>query len=162
MNREPLRILGRLMERMASAASLGSSVMFISIVLGLRGSTLFSPDTKDNHPRILFPLYYTFEFVLLGLGLAGGLLAWWATSPQMARDGRSNRRIAPAIGLTIALVLVLADYLWLYRPLAEMLGHPPYPVHFRQLHEWSRWVNAGVLLITLVAALQAQWPRGDD
>ena len=57
------------MERMASAAALGASTMFVSVVLGLRGSPLFSPDTKDNHPRILFPLYYTFEFWLLGIGL---------------------------------------------------------------------------------------------
>lgn len=150
------------MERMASAAALGASTMFVSVVLGLRGSPLFSPDTKDNHPRILFPLYYTFEFWLLGIGLAGGLLARWASSPEVSNAGGKKRRLSSTVWLAVALVLLGADYLWLFRPLAEMLGHPPYPDRFRQLHEWSRSVNTAVLLMTAIGSLHAMWPKSDN
>ena len=73
MTTERLRALGLVALRLGTTAWLGAGVMFLAILLGLRGSPLFDVATKDQHPRVLFPRYYLVEFVCLGLALAGAL-----------------------------------------------------------------------------------------
>jgi hypothetical protein len=137
--------------------------MFLSILLGLRGSPLFDAATKDQHPRVLFPRYYTLEFICLGMGLAGALLSGGNAPSPSAPLSQPRRRVAgPALWLGLAMVAALMDYLLLYRPLEEMLGQPPYSESFRRLHEWSRWVNTAILLLTAVASLQSLWPSRDE
>ncbi len=144
--------------RLGSTCWVGAGLMFLAILLGLRGSPLFDAATKDQHPRVLFPRYYLLEFVCLGLGLAGALAAGGArTNPEEPASPRGMVP-GPAVWLGLALGAALMDYFVLYCPLADMLGRPPYPDSFRRLHEWSRWVNSGILLLTLVASIQSLSP----
>lgn len=159
MTSERLRALGLVALRLGSTAWLGAGVMFLAILLGLRGSPLFDAATKDQHPRVLFPRFYLVEFVCLGLALAGALASAGRAKPRPASP--LFRRLGPTVWLGLAMAAALMDYFVLYRPLAEMLGQPPYPDSFRRLHEWSRWVNSGILLSTLVASLQSLWPSRD-
>jgi len=133
--------------------------MFLAILLGLRGSPLFDAATKDQHPRVLFPRFYLVEFVCLGLATAGALASAGRVQSHPEDSTTAALRFpGPAVWLGLAMAAALMDYFVLYRPLAEMLGQPPYPDSFRRLHEWSRWVNSGILLLTLVASLQSLWP----
>jgi hypothetical protein len=159
---ERIRSTGLVLLRLGTASWVGAGVMFLAILLGLRGSPLFDAATKDQHPRVLFPRYYTLEFVCLGIGLLGALLAQpRPTAPAEPVPVRKRRFPGPAVWLGLAMGAALMDYFVLYRPLAEMLGRPPYPDSFRRLHEWSRWVNSGILLWTLLASLQSLWPSRD-
>jgi hypothetical protein len=156
---ERLRALGLVALRLGTTAWLGAGVMFLAILLGLRGSPLFDVATKDQHTRVLFPRYYLVEFVCLGLALAGALASAGRIKSIPENPTLPAFRLpGPTVWLGLAMVAALMDYFVLYRPLAEMLGQPPYPDSFRRLHEWSRWVNSGILLLTLVASLQSLWP----
>lgn len=153
------RTLGLVALRLGSTCWVGAGVMFLAILLGLRGSPLFDAATKDQHPRVLFPRYYLVEFACLGLGLAGALAADWGARTNPGAPPRPRGRFpGPTVWLGLALVAALMDYFVLYCPLADMLGRPPYPDSFRRLHEWSRWVNSGILLLTLVASVQSLSP----
>lgn len=128
-------------ERLSLSAWLGMGIMFLTLLLSLRGSSLFSPETKDDHPRVLFPAYYTLEFLMLGPAAVAGLLArgiGTAHSAGSIQPGRHARPRWPLALTLVALGLALVDYFVIYRPLAEMLGRPPYPPRFQSLHETSR------------------------
>ena len=56
--------------RFCLSAWVGIEVFFVAVILNLRSSELFYRMSKFNHPKVLFPLYYTFEFALLGSALA--------------------------------------------------------------------------------------------
>ena len=156
---ERIRSAALLLLRLGTTSWVGAGVMFLAILLGLRGSPLFDAATKDQHPRVLFPRYYTLEFICLGTGLAGALLSGGSSPSPSPPPSPPRRRLAgPALWLGLAMAAALMDYFVLYRPLEEMLGRPPYPDSFRRLHEWSRWVNSGILLLTAVASLQSLWP----
>ncbi|MCY2965886.1 MAG: hypothetical protein NT069_20030 [Planctomycetota bacterium] len=162
-------------ERLSLVGWLGMGIMFLALLLALRGSPLFSTETKDNHPRVLFPAYYTLEFTLLGMAAVSGLVRFLAA--------RGNDRCGPATvnatkngdtqnplsggrrrGATVtwvvtlfALGLAVGEYLVVYQPLAAMLGRPPYPQQFQLLHEMSRWINTAILLLTAVGATRSLW-----
>lgn len=163
MSSKRIRFAARLLLRLGTTSWVGAGMMFLAILLGLRGSPLFDAATKDQHPRVLFPRYYTLEFICLGTGLAGALLLGGNARSPSAPSSHPRRRVAgPALWLGLAMIAALMDYFLLYRPLEEMLGRPPYPESFRRLHEWSRWVNTAILLLTAVASLQSVWPSRDE
>lgn len=138
--------------RLCLAAWFGIAVFFVSVVVGLRNSPLFEAAVKLNHPKVLFPLYYGFEFGLLATALACGLAA------RAARITRES--VSPvALGLLAAALLVAAaDYVAIYRPLAEMIARSALPAEFAQYHRWSMWINSANLLVTGAAAGAAVWP----
>ncbi|RPI77300.1 MAG: hypothetical protein EHM42_13950, partial [Planctomycetaceae bacterium] len=63
----PLRRVFLVLERLALTAWVGMGIMFLALLLSLRASDLFDTETKDNHPRVLFPVYYALEFPTLAL-----------------------------------------------------------------------------------------------
>ncbi len=136
------------------AAWAGIAVFFVAVVLRLRNSGLFTPEVMFNHPKVLFPLFYAFEFSLLGAALACGLAA---RRHPLAR----NRRFQ--LGLTClaaALLVASADYLAVYGTLAMMIDQPPpLPPEFARYHYWSRWINAANLAICIAAAILVVWPQ---
>jgi hypothetical protein len=136
--------------------------MFLALLLSLRASDLFDAETKDNHPRVLFPAYYALEFPTLALAAVAGLVARCA--PRKATPGFQESTHPPLprwpVILTLAaLGIAITDYVVVYRPLAEMLGRPPYPARFQTLHESSRWLNTAILLLTATAAVLSLWFR---
>jgi hypothetical protein len=77
--------------------------------------------------------------------------------------GRISYRVALGV-LTAALAAAIADWLWIYQPLAVILRqqltqHTAPPAAFRNLHVSSMICNQIVLGLSLVAALLAHWPN---
>ncbi len=172
-------------ERLSLVGWLGMGIMFLALLMSLRGSPLFSTETKDNHPRVLFPAYYTLEFTLLGMAAVSGLGryltargdAWsgpaktnatknGATQNHRTQGGDTHNPLAGSRrrGATVtwvvtlcALCLAVGEYFVVYQPLAAMLGRPPYPQQFQLLHEMSRWINTAILLLTAVGATRSLW-----
>lgn len=139
--------------RFCLAAWVGIAAFFVVVVLRLRNSGLFEPDVMLNHPKVLFPLFYAFEFSLLGLALGCGLSA---RRHPAAKTGRYRFCLTL---LATALVIGSVDYLAIYGPLAAMIEHPPVPPEFTAYHVWSRWLNSANLLLCAAAALLALWPE---
>lgn len=145
-----------MLSRLCLSSWVGIATFFVVVLISLRGSPLFSDETKLAHPRVLFPLYYQFEFWLLGVALATGLLAH---RRPISRTGR--RRLALAL-VTVGLLLGVVDYFAVYRPLLTMIERPIRPPEFATYHEWSRWLNLVSLLACAGGAVLIQWPAQTD
>src|SRR5882762_1012040 len=132
--------------RFCLSAWVGIAVFFVLVVINLRQSELFPAQVKFDHPRILFPLYYSFEFALLGTALLCALGC-------IAHPYFSRGRKATLLGLLIAAVaLAVWDFAWIYQPLIAMMATKPLPAEFESLHQLSRWVNGGILALSFIAA----------
>lgn len=134
----------------------GASLFFVSIVIGLRGSPLFTDETKLSHPKVLFPLFYTFEFWLLGGALLFGVAALWNPT------ARTKTQRAYLVFVGLALLVALGDYFAIYRPLDAMLDMSKLPAEFRTYHVLSRWVNTAGVLFCGAASLIGLWPASHD
>ncbi|MGE5195359.1 MAG: hypothetical protein ACM3U2_22930 [Deltaproteobacteria bacterium] len=138
--------------RFCLSAWVGIAIFFVMVVIELRHSKLFDDEVKFNHPRILFPLYYGFEFALVGTAL---VCAW---------AGLGNARIARVRRFsTLALVgaavgIAIWDYAVVYRTLVGMMATNVLPADFVGLHQQSRWLNAAGLVFSALAAILALWP----
>lgn len=141
-----------LVSRFCLAAWAGAALFFALSVVSLRQSSLFDDATKLNHPRVLFSLYYPCEFVLLGLSLATGIAARHHPAVGGARF-RTHLFLVAA-----ALLLALADVLWIYAPLKAMLALAVMPPEFRALHRASMGINAVEFVLCVIASLLALWP----
>ena len=139
--------------RVCLAAWFGAGVMFLGTVLGLRNSALFSDEVRFNHPRVLFPLYYSLELPLL---TAAAVAAWLTVNSITTAAGRRSL-VAVAVFSTVALAGALIDYVAIYRPLANMLESQVLAQEFVTLHHASRWINTAVLLLSGLAAGWACW-----
>jgi len=140
--------------RFCLCAWVGIAMFFVMVVIDLRRSSLFPDESvKDNHPKILFPLYYSFEFSLLGTALVCA-----AATLRNARIGQT-RRYALALLTLAAVGLAGWDYVHVYRALMDMMAGSPRPPGFRALHNQSEYLNSGVLMLTLLAAAVALGPE---
>src|SRR5215510_6286650 len=102
--------------RFCLSAWVGIDVFFVMVILGLRHSELFDRLSKFNHPKVLFPLYYGFEFALLGTALVCAVAT--VCSPTSGK----MRRYALLACVAAACGLALVDYTIVYRKLVEMLA----------------------------------------
>ena len=132
--------------RFCLSAWVGIAVFFVLVVINLRQSKVFSDTALLEHPRILFPLYYSFEFALLGTALLCALGC-------IAHPNFSRGRKATLLGLlTAAVALAVWDFARIYQPLIAMMATKPLPVEFDSLHRLSRWLNGGILAFSFIAA----------
>ena len=141
--------------RFCLSAWVGIATFFVVLVIELRQSELFPETIKFNHPRVMFPLYYGFEFGLLGTALICAAACAWS-----AKAGAGRRRTL--FGLVFAAVLLAAcDYAIVYRTLIDIMqtaqlgetGLPQLPPRFHELHHISRWINEAVLALTGAGAV---------
>lgn len=139
--------------RLCLAAWFGAGVLFLGIVLGLRNSLLFSDEVRFNHPRVLFPPYYSLELPLL---IVATLTACLAVKTNTSATGRKSL-VVVAVFSTVALAGALIDYVAVYRPLSAMLESQVLTQQFVTLHHASRWINTAVLLLCGLAAGWACW-----
>ena len=139
--------------RLCLAAWFGAGILFLCVVLGLRNSSLFSDEVRFNHPRVLFPPYYSLELSLL---LVATVAAWLTVKTNTTATGRKSL-VAVAVFSTVALTGALIDYVAVYRPLAAMLDSQVLTQQFVALHHTSRWINTAVLLLSGLAAGWACW-----
>ncbi len=124
----------------------GIAAFFVMVVIDLRQSALFEDTTKFNHPKVLFPLYYSFEFSLLAMALLCAFAGLYNKN-----IGKRTRYTLFAL-LVLALALAIWDYGIIYQDLIQMMAHPPLPPNFNALHHRSRWINGGIMALTMLAA----------
>jgi hypothetical protein len=140
--------------RFCLSAWVGIAVFFVTVIIGLRQSTLFAEATKFDHPKVLFPVYYGFELATLGTALACAGVGLWNE-----RIGRA-RRYAIAQLVIVAAALALWDYAIVYRDLLEMMNGPvPLPASFHELHRLSRRLNEAIVGAIATAAILAIMPE---
>jgi len=142
--------------RFCLSAWVGIAIFFVMVILDLRNSELFDRVSKFNHPKVLFPLYYGFEFALLGPAIVctvAGLL-------NAVRSGLW-RRYAIAGFAAVAFGLAVFDYMFVYRKLVEILSNPTAipAAKFVELHQASRRLNEVILGASIAAAVLALWPE---
>ncbi len=143
--------------RFCLCAWTGIAIFFVMVVIDLRQSNLFPDDAvKDNHPKVLFPLYYGFEFALLGTALV------CATSSLGNSRIARRRRYVALLMILVALGVAGWDYATVYQPLVEMMATKPRPPSFRSLHGLSEYLNSAVLGLTMLAAAVALWPESSE
>lgn len=141
-----------LLSRLFLTAWVGIAIFFVMVILKLRNPELFNPTALLNHPRVLFPLFYQFEFGLLGLTLVTGAIA------RLFGAGRRSFQVGLLL-TAAALLLAMLDYQFVYRPLESMLEQPELPRDFARLHHLSRWINSAGVGLTAVAACLLLWPE---
>lgn len=140
--------------RFALSAWIGGAALFVVTSIAEQRSTAFGSEVKNTLAALRFPAYYAFGFVLVGLGLVGGILGV---------DRRSRRRgwIAIVGCLTVALILMVVDYVTIYSPLYAIVTDPSgvRDARFLELHRWSERINTVDVSLCLIAALVACWPQ---
>lgn len=136
--------------RLTLAAWVGAATLFV--VTGIREVTSAGPHVnnsvvKDELVGIRFPAYYAFGFALVGVSLL-------CTFGLPASISLKRRRWIMAL-LAAALLLMIADYFWIYEPLLEMITPPgkARSMEFVSYHEASKYINAVDVGLCLVAAV---------
>lgn len=157
----PTRFLPRLglfLARFCISAWIGAASLFV--VVGVAEITRggFDSATKDSLVAIRFPAFYLCGATLVTLAWLGCWLAGHST--WFSR----RRRMASLILLAIVLALMVADYVWIYLPLLQMVTPPGQakPDSFRSYHEASKWINLAGLLIGLFVAILVNWPANTN
>src|SRR5438309_8499366 len=102
--------------RFCLAAWVGIAVFFVLLVVDLRQSNLFAEETKFDHPKVLFPLYYGAELALFAPALACAFVGLW--SQQVGRA----RKYTILLLVVIATALALWDYGTTYQELLAMMN----------------------------------------
>jgi hypothetical protein len=141
--------------RFCLSAWVGIAIFFVMVILDLRHSELFDPVSKFNHPKVLFPLYYSVEFTLLGTALVCALAGSWSAAAGAVR------RYAVLVLVGGAFGLALVDYTIVYRKLVKILADPTMipAAEFAERHQASRRLNEAVLALSAIAAGLALWPE---
>ena len=140
--------------RLTLAAWIGAAVLFVVTSIAEQRSTAFGSDVKSSLVVLRFPSYYSFGFVLVGLGLVGGAIGI---------DRHSNRRRwFVLVGcLVLALLLMIVDYFAIYSPLHAIVTHPSgvRDARLMQLHRWSEQINTIDITLCAIAAIAVCWPE---
>jgi hypothetical protein len=149
-----LRVL-ILLVRFTLSAWVGAATLFVVIAVREVTEPTFDSTIRRQLALLRFPRYYLFGFVLVGVACAG--LAMLAAGEPLRR-----RRWCIAGGLATASLLLLgADFYWVYLPLEAMLSSPEgvLPSDFVALHRTSEIVNTLHVGLACAAALIVNWPR---
>ena len=144
--------------RLLLAGWVGAAVLFV--VVGVREITSPEVDsaTRDALVLIRFPAYYAYGAGSLAMAFVCCLAA---RGLSLANRAVMNTCLAL---IAIAGLLMVADYVWIYSPLVEMLNSPggTRPQNFVAYHEASKWINAAGLAVALLAAVLSSWMREKD
>lgn len=144
-----------MLARFAVSAWLGAAVLFVIVGIREVRTPEFGSEIRDMLVLVRFPAYYAFGSAALVLGLLGTLGA------RLQSGGIPARRTGiAACLLVVAIGLMLADYFWIYTPLAAMItpAGSARPSHFQSYHAASEWINAAGLVVAFGAALLLCWP----
>lgn len=134
--------------RLALAGWVGAATLFVINGVRLVTSGVFDSVDRDHISLLRFPPYYLFGFVLMGVAVV-----------SLAFAGNAVRRWVLGVVLAAGLIM-LADYLWVYRPLEAMITPPGQArsPRFETLHRASMIVNFVHVGLCLVAAIAISRP----
>lgn len=139
--------------RSAITAWVGAAVLFVVVGVSEVTTPEFTSEIKDRLVVVRFPLFYMAGFALVGVG--------WLLSTFVPRAPQVSAIRAWLICglLTLSLVGLVGDYIWIYLPLEQMVTPPGQPrtQQFIHLHEWSARINSINLLWCLIAAGLMNW-----
>ena len=107
--------LGLFLARFCTSAWIGAAILYVIVGVTEVTRAGFDSATKDTLVAIRFPAYYVFGTVLNTTGLLGILFAGHSALFS------SGIRTASAMLLSGVLVMMLADYIWIYLPLLQMI-----------------------------------------
>ena len=140
--------------RFAICAWVGAATLFVITAIGEVTSPDFTSVTKNALALLRFPTYYTFGFVSVSVALVSGVIASRGKSA-----GRRRLKACVAI-LVVVLLVMIADYFAVYRPLAVMIATPDArPASFQIYHKASMYINAVHVGLSGLAAFLVCWPR---
>lgn len=132
--------------RFSAAMWVGAAFLFVVTSVTEQTQPSFDGATKDTLALIRFPWYY---------GTGGALLLVGMVSAAIASQKGENTAAVGAVLLLIAAAILGADYVWVYRPLRELLlapGADRGPA-FDRLHHLSEGLNTAGFLLSAVAAV---------
>lgn len=136
----------------------GVAFFFFVAVLNVVESILHEvpPWSRFIRPTYFLPVYFGFAFALLGVTFLCAFAGLWNTRLGLAR------RAATLLVVALALGMVAADYTFVYRNLAVMLGPGAGAVSATKvvtLYDFSRLLKAAVVGVSVIAASFAAWPE---
>jgi len=159
--------LGLTIARLSATAWVGAAALFVVTALREVMCPGFDSVTKDTLALLRFPAYYAFGFTLVTLALVGALVE---SIGRPSSDDKGSaiplrskvtRRVLAAAGLlALVLLMMLADFAVVYRPMVDMITPPgrAHPAEFLSYHRVSMWVNCGDIGLCTVAAVLLCWP----
>ena len=140
--------------RFSLAAWVGAASLFVVTGIQEVRSPEFDSVTKSALATLRFPSYYAFGFGLVSVALLTAVIA--------ARHRLLSRWRAWAVPslVIIVFVMMVIDYVWVYRPLAVMNAAvtEARPASFEAYHNASMYMNAAHVGLCLSAALILCWP----
>jgi len=141
------------LSRFAVCAWIGAAAMFVVTTVQEVTSPELDSTTKAFLGLLRFPTHYWF-----GIGLLAASFAFAALSGGRLM-GRGRKR-AILVLIAAAFLVLLADYLFVYGPIAEMLRatDAARPASFRTYHQVSEVLSAVEAGLALIAALLLCWP----
>lgn len=140
--------------RFTLSAWIGAAALFVVTSIAEQRSNAFGSDVKNTLAALRFPAYYAFGFTLVGLSLLAGAIG-------VDRRSRYRGWLTIVGCLTVALVLMVVDYVAIYSPLYAIVTDPSgvRDAKFLELHRWSEQINTVDVALCLIAALVACWPQ---
>ncbi len=144
--------------KFALSAWVGAASLFVvTSIQEVRAPELDS-FVRDVLVTIRFPTYYAFGFTLVGLAFVAAFFA--------GCSAHSTRRRCFAIAgiVFLALLMMVADYVWVYQTLLKMITPPGQsrPAEFLTYHTASKWLNLASLSFCLLAAIIPCGPKFDN
>lgn len=147
-----MRHLCLMLSRLTTAAWVGAACLFIVTTLqDVHSPELSSVDKAEIVVR-KFPIYYRFGF---GLLIPALLLA---VAGQPLFSGKRRWLIGGLV--FFPLLLLGADYVWIYEPLETMTAavDRARPAEFIDYHSASKWINTVQVTSAVVATVAVCWP----
>lgn len=143
-----------MLSRCCFSAWVGAAALFVVNAVAQVTFPGFDSTLRNQLVLLRFPAYYAFGFGLVGTGFV---------SLAMCAGGRllAARVWRWAVGCAAAaLLLMTADYLFVYLTLEAMITPPaaPRPASFITWHRLSTAINAVHVGLTAVAAGLVNWP----
>ena len=138
----------RVIARLSLIGWVGAAVFFVAVAIKPIRSPVLDSTSKALLASLLFPGYYAFGVSLLSIGWIATLLS-------------GSRRFSWQLAwITLALAIGLADWIWIYTPLAEMTHlqwtqQTAPPSTFRGYHLASMAINSAGLICSIIAACLA-------
>jgi hypothetical protein len=151
--------VGLTVARLASAAWVGAAVLFVITAVREVRHPGFDAITRDTLALLRFPAYYACGLFLVGAAFAGTILALLGR-----QSGERRGIVAAAWLLLLAVVLMVADFFAIYRPIVGMMT-PVGRAHlaeFAGYHRASIAVNVCDVALCGIAALLLCWPSPRD
>ncbi|HSG70419.1 MAG TPA: hypothetical protein VLA12_08385 [Planctomycetaceae bacterium] len=146
-----MKTISLMLARFCLCAWFGAATLFVVTAIAEVSHPTFDSATRDELAKLRFPQYYTFGFTLVCLGLVFG---WVARKHPVLGE----RRMKVFFALTIvALLMMVADYFWIYSALVSMLALSARPANFHSYHKASMYINSASLALVLVSSLLISW-----